>query len=103
MRTRLLHRLATVGMTVILGGFLAATLVRDGPGFGVDERELDARFTQDTIRRLREAGAGGQGIFSYYFHYVARALTGDLGVSTGFQRPVTALIAERFPETVRSA
>jgi peptide/nickel transport system permease protein len=103
MRTRLLHRLAAVGMTVILGGFLAATLVRYAPGFAVDERELDARFTQDTIRRLREAGAGGQGIFSYYFHYVARALTGDLGVSTGFRRPVTALIAERFPETVRTA
>lgn len=104
MRTRLLHRLATVVMTVILGGFLAATLVRYAPGFGVDERELDTRFTQETIRRLRkESGAAGQGIVSYYLHYVAKALRGDLGVSTGFGRPVAALIAERFPETVHSA
>jgi ABC-type dipeptide/oligopeptide/nickel transport system permease component len=104
MRTRLLHRLATVVMTDILGGFLAATLVRYAPGFGVDERELDTRFTQETIRRLRkESGAAGQGIVSYYLHYVAKALRGDLGVSTGFGRPVAALIAERFPETVHSA
>ena len=104
MRTRLLHRLATVGMTVILGGFLAATLVRYAPGFGVDERELDSRFTRETIRRLREeAAAGGQGIVSYYVHYMARILRGDLGVSAGFRRPVAALIAERLPETVRSA
>ncbi|MCU1275678.1 MAG: binding-protein-dependent transport system inner rane component [Bryobacterales bacterium] len=78
-------------------------LVRYAPGFGVDERELDARFSQETIRRLREeSGAVGQGIVSYYLHYVARALTGDLGVSTGFQRPVAALIAERFPKTLCS-
>src|SRR2546421_4311068 len=104
MRTRLLHRLATIGITVILGGFIAATLVRYSPGFGVDERELDTRFTQETIRRLREeSGAAGQGIVSYYLHYVAKAVTGDLGGSTGFRRSVAALIAERFPETVRSA
>ena len=41
MRTRLLHRLAAVVITVILGGCLAATLVRYAPGFGIDERELD--------------------------------------------------------------
>jgi peptide/nickel transport system permease protein len=104
MRTRLLHRLAAVGMTVILGGFLAATLVRYAPGFGVDERELDTRFSRESIRRLREeTGARGQGTGLYYVHYMARVFTGDLGVSAGFRRPVAALIAERFPETVRSA
>src|ERR1700730_14434820 len=104
MRTRLFHRLATVAMTVLLGGFLAAALARYAPGFGVDDRELDPRLTQATIHRLREeAAVGSQGIVSYYLHYVARALTGDLGVSTGFRRPIAALIAERFPETVRSA
>jgi len=32
-------------LTVLLGGLLGATLVRMGPGFGVDERELDSRLS----------------------------------------------------------
>jgi peptide/nickel transport system permease protein len=108
MRTRLVHSLITVALTVLLGGLVAATLVRYAPGFGVDERELDARLSQESIRQMRAesgeaSGPGREGILSYYLRYLARAATGDLGVSASFQRPIVALIAERLPETARSA
>jgi len=103
MRTRPLKALATVGLTVLLGGLLAATLVRYSPGFGVDERELDPRFNQGSIRRIREETQDREAVLPYYLHYLARAARGDLGVSAGFRRPVRELIAERLPETARSA
>jgi peptide/nickel transport system permease protein len=104
MRTRLIHPITTVGLTVLVGGLTAATLVRYAPGFGVDERELDARYSQESIRQLREPSPEARrAIVPYYLHYLARALTGDLGVSASFHRPVSELIAERFPETAYSA
>jgi ABC-type dipeptide/oligopeptide/nickel transport system permease component len=98
MRTRLVHSLITVALTVLLGGLVAATLVRYAPGFGVDERELDARLSQESVRQIRTetgeaSGPVREGILSYYLRYLARAATGDLGVSASFQRPIVALIA----------
>ncbi len=103
MRTRPLKALATVGLTVLLGGLLAATLVRYSPGFGVDEREIDPRFNQGSIRRIREETQDREAVLPYYLHYLSRAARGDLGVSAGFHRPVRELIAERLPETALSA
>jgi len=104
MRTRLVHSITTVGLTVLVGGVIAATLVRFAPGFGVDERELDARYSQESIRQLREPSPEARrAVVPYYLHYLARGLTGDLGVSASFHRPVSELIAERFPETALSA
>jgi len=104
MRARLIHSFTTVILTVLLGGFIAATLVRHSPGFGVDEREFDARYSQDSIRRIRqEAKASEHGVLADYLRFLSRASTGDLGISAGFRRPVAALIAERFPATLASA
>ncbi len=45
MLTRVLLRQARrLLLVLLLGGLLGATLVRLGPGFGVDERELDQRL-----------------------------------------------------------
>lgn len=104
MRRRVLHALTTISITVLAGGLAAATLVRLAPGFGVDERELDLRLSAGTVRRMRAEGNGsGESVLKYYLHYLARAGTGDLGISTGFGRPVAGLIAERFPETALAA
>ena len=99
-----MHSFTTVILTVLLGGLIAATLVRRSPGFGVDEREFDARYSQDSIRRIRhETKLSERGALPDYLHFLARAVTGDLGISASFRRPVAALIAERFPETLASA
>lgn len=104
MRARLMHSFITVVLTALLGGWIAATLVRRSPGFGVDEREFDARYSQDSVRRIRqEAKSSDRGVLPDYLRFLARALTGDLGMSASFHRPVAALIAERLPETLASA
>jgi peptide/nickel transport system permease protein len=89
-------------VTVLLGGLLAATLVRIAPGFGVDEEELDSRLSAESIRNLRRANADGNNLGAFYLHYLGGLLHGDLGVSRTLQRPVTQLLAERFPETLKS-
>ncbi len=96
------RHLATVLLTVLLGGFLGATLTRMAPGFGVDERELDARFDEDTLQAIRDARRGEQNLFSFYGRYLAGLLRGELGVSRAWSRPVAELFAERIPVTLRS-
>jgi peptide/nickel transport system permease protein len=89
-------------ITVLIGGFLGATLVRLAPGFGVDEEELDARLNARSIQALREARAGDGNLFVFYSRYLNRMLHGDLGNSRTLQRPVLQLVAERLPETFKS-
>ena len=99
---RAARHLFTVFLTVLLGGLLAATLVRLAPGFGVDERELDSRLREDSIRALRQARAGEGNIIRYYGRYLSGLLEGNLGVSRSFDRPVAQLFAERIPVTFHS-
>jgi peptide/nickel transport system permease protein len=89
-------------VTVLLGGFLGATLVRVAPGFGADEEELDARLSAQSIQALRETRASQPNLLVFYFRYLNRLLHGDLGDSRTLQRPVSQLVAERLPETLKS-
>lgn len=86
----------------LLGGLLAATLVRFAPGYGADERELDPRLSQASVESIRAANRLHSGLFSYYGHFLAGAVRGDLGTSNWLQRPISSLIWERFPVTLRS-
>ena len=45
-------------LIVVVGGLLGATLVRLAPGFDVDERQLDARLSEETLQLLRAERAG---------------------------------------------
>jgi peptide/nickel transport system permease protein len=92
---------AKVLIAVLIGGFLGATLMRLAPGFGVDEEELDTRLSHRSIQALREA-RGEDNVFIFYFRYLERLLHGDLGNSLTLQRPVSQLVAERLPETLKS-
>jgi len=87
---------------MVLGGFLGATLVRLAPGFGVDEEELDSRLNQESIVALRQSNAGNGSVASFYLNYCGKLLRGDLGVSRSLHQPVRQLLAERFPETLKS-
>lgn len=89
-------------MVLLLGGFFGATLVRLAPGFGVDEQELDSRLNRESIEALRQSRARDGSLGEYYFRYLTRLLRGDLGTSRSLQQPVRHLLAERFPETLRS-
>lgn len=101
MRNALLRRILSSFATLALTGLAAATLLRLAPGFDVEASELDGRTSAETLRQMRAARGGEQDIVSFYGRYLSNALHGDLGKSRSYEVPVTGLIAERLPVTVR--
>lgn len=99
---RLAKLVGKVLVVVLLGGFLGATLVRFAPGFGIDEEELDIRLSDQSIRALRQVDAPKSNVVVFYLSYLRKMIGGDLGTSRTLQRPVSRLLAERFPETLKS-
>jgi len=96
------RRLLSMLLLTLAGSFLAATLVRFSPGYGTDERELDPRLSQSSVEWLRSQHAQGPGLLAYYGRYLAGAIRGDFGESESLHQPVSQLITERFPLTLRS-
>ena len=94
------HGLAMVA-TVLLGGLLAATLVRFAPGFDVDEEQLDPRLNAASVQALREKRMQERSVVRFYLSSMRRALHGDLGTSISLGQPVTRLLRERAPLTLR--
>jgi len=88
--------------TALVIGFAGATLVRFGPGFGVDEREMDSRLGQESRRAIEAERASERNILFYYGGYLRGLVHGDLGFSRSLNRPVTELLAERLPLTLAS-
>ena len=89
-------------LTVLLGGLLGATLVRLGPGFGVDERELDNRLNAQSIQAIRSERAAESNVVRFYWRYLVGLAHGDLGFSRSLNRPVVELFKERLPLTLVS-
>jgi peptide/nickel transport system permease protein len=89
-------------LVVVLGGLLGATLVRFAPGFDVDERQLDARLSEETLQLLRAERAGSANVLAFYGHHLAGLFRLDLGVSHSLKRPISELLRERFPVTLRA-
>jgi peptide/nickel transport system permease protein len=94
------HGLAIVA-TALLGGLLSATLVRMAPGFDTDEAQLDTRLNSASLEALRQARAGQNNVFHFYFHWLERAFAGDFGTSLSLGQPVGRLLAQRVPLTLR--
>jgi peptide/nickel transport system permease protein len=99
---RVAQHVATILLTVVLGGLLGATLVRFAPGFGIDEEELDARRSAASIEAIRQANSAESNVLVFYIHFLGRMAHGDLGFSRTLDRPVAELVAERLPETLKS-
>jgi peptide/nickel transport system permease protein len=99
---KLVKHAARLVITLVLGGFLSATLVRVAPGYGVGEEDLDSRLSAESIAALRQSRVADRGLVRYYLHSMERLAHGDLGTSVGLQEPVTLLLKERFPETLIS-
>ena len=81
------------------GAFLSATLVRFAPGYGVQERELDPRWSAQSIEALRHKQMLQEGLASYYLHYLISLAHGDLGESDSLKRSVRELLRQRLPVT----
>jgi len=89
-------------LTALLGGLLGATLVRLGPGFGVDERELDSRLSAQSQQAIRSENARDSNIALFYVRYLAGLARGNFGYSKSLNRPVSELLKERLPLTLTS-
>jgi len=98
---KIARHVLTVAATVLLGGFLSATLLRLAPGFDVDEEQLDPRLNSESVQALRQERLEQHNIFRFYFHSLQRAAHGDLGTSISLGQPVSTLLRERAPLTLR--
>jgi peptide/nickel transport system permease protein len=87
--------------TALVGGFLSATLVRLAPGFDVDEAQLDPHLSSETIQALRQSRQQQHNILHFYLQSLQRAVKGDLGESLSLGQPVTELLRQRLPLTLR--
>ena len=99
-RTIARHGLILVA-TALLGGFLSAAMVRLAPGFDSDEAALDPHLNSQSIQVLRQARTEQHNIFRFYLHSLQLAMHGDLGTSVSLRRPVSTLLQDRFPLTLR--
>ena len=97
-----LRRLLFLLCLGLCGALASATLVRFAPGYGVTEREVDPRWSANSIEALRQKHALHQGLTSFYFHYLSALAHGDLGESDSLKRPVRELLRQRFPVTGNS-
>ena len=98
----LLHQTRRILLIALLGGLLGATLVRMGPGFGIDEREMDNRLNADSRQAIRTERASENNIGVFYFRYLSGLAHGDFGFSRSLNRPVSQLLKERLPLTLVS-
>jgi len=73
-----------------------------GPGFGIDEREMDNRLNAESRQAIRSERASENNIAVFYFRYLAGVAHGDFGFSRSLNRPVSQLLKERLPLTLVS-
>ena len=98
---RISRRLLTIVAIVVLGGLTSATLVRFAPGFATDEEQLDPRLSTESLRALHQSHESEKNVFLFYAGYLNRAVHGDLGISHSLNQPVSNLLHDRFPVTLR--
>ena len=101
----MLGRIARHGLTILatvfIGGLLSAALVRFAPGFDADEAELDPHLNSESLQALRQTRVEQHNLVRFYLHSVQRAVHGDLGTSISLGQPVTGLLRDRAPLTLR--
>ncbi len=95
------RKLIGLAVTALLAALFAATLVRLAPGADSDERELDTRLSSESREALRDVHAADHNLAHYYASYLTRVVHGDFGTSYSLQRPVSELLADRGPVTLR--
>ena len=98
---RIAAQIGNVIVVTLLAGLLTAALVRYSPGYGTDESDLDPRLSASTVLAMRARRASEEASLPrFYAGYLARAATGDLGISQAFQQPIGTLLADRAPATL---
>jgi peptide/nickel transport system permease protein len=104
------HPLARVARALLQQALLIAAiavavflLIRVVPGDVVDSMALEGSLDDDAIAALRAELGLDADILTQFRLWAARALTGDLGLSLRFERPVADLILAALPTTLTLA
>ena len=101
--TRFLIRRLAYSAVVLFGVLIVVfALVHLVPGDPV-RIALGTRYTPEAYQALRSASGLDRPIVEQFFAYLAKAVTGDLGVSFRSGDPVTVILLERLPATVSLA
>jgi len=101
MAWRITRHLLAITAMALMGGLICATLVRFAPGFSTDEQQLDPRLSAESLLALHQSHESEKSILQFYASYISRVLHGDLGISRLLNQPVSALLRDRFPVTLR--
>jgi peptide/nickel transport system permease protein len=99
---RAVRAMCSLMLSLLAAGFLATALITLAPGLGVDERELDNRFSAAGIANIRRIAAPQSNVIVSYLSYLKGVAHGDLGLSRAFDRPVIELLKERAGVTARN-
>ena len=80
---------------------VAMILVRWGPGFENDDRDLDTGLSVETRNSIHKRRADEGQLIEFSKKFILGAIRGDFGDSSTLGVPVRELIAERGPATLR--
>lgn len=98
--SRLGRALLRIAATAVIGGLLSAAMVRFSPGFGLDEKQLDARLSHESQEAVLRSHDQERNPLRFYAAWWKRVLAGDLGFSQSLNRPIRELLAARAPATI---
>ena len=98
---RVARHLVIIVVTLLLGAFLSAALLRSAPGADVDEQQLDPRLNAESLRALHESRSQEQNLLGFYFRYLKHTVRGEFGTSHSLGQPVRDLLRDRARVTVR--
>lgn len=99
---RLARQARRILLLALLGGLLAATMVRLSPGFGTDEQDLSLTLSDESRAALHAQHMADANVARFYLRYLGGMLRGDFGFSRTLNRPISELLKERLPETLES-
>lgn len=100
MRRRLAASIARVLVTMLVAGFLGASLVRFAPGYGFDPNALDSRLSSESRAALQQHQPQTN-VVRFYAIYLRALARGDWGTSISLHQPVRDLVKERLPVTLK--
>lgn len=102
MARRILRRVATFLVVLILVSFATTQLINLAPGSPC-LIILGSDATQSAIAACEKQYGYNQAVLTQYWHWVVGALHGDLGTSVQAQEPVTSVLARALPISVEIA
>jgi peptide/nickel transport system permease protein len=90
-------------LLIVAIGVAIFLLIRIAPGDVVDSLALEGNLDEEAVAALRAELGLDAGLLRQFMLWAGRLLSGDLGTSLRFDRPVAELIAAALPTTLALA